>query len=76
LSGYDLPLPADVTIFDIYQSFNNTGLFNPTIQQDIWLNITLAGMSNVFTSPDTKFYQRYTSLNFGLGGFFTPLTPR
>jgi hypothetical protein len=74
MSGYDFP--AEVTIFDIYQSFNNTGLFNPTIQQDIWLNITLQGMSNVFTSPNTKFYQRYTSLNFGLGGFFTPLTPR
>jgi hypothetical protein len=74
MSSWDYP--AEVTVFDIYQSFNQTGLYSPTVQQNIWLNITVPGTSNVFTSPNTKFYQRYTSLNFGLGGFFTPLTPR
>ena len=75
LSGYDFP--AEVTIEDVYYDFNGFfGLFNPTIQQDIWLDIAVPDDTTVFASPNTKFYQRYTSLNFGLGGFFTPLTPR
>jgi len=35
MSGWDCP--AEVTIADIYQGFNNTGLFNAKINQDIWL---------------------------------------
>jgi hypothetical protein len=74
MSSWDYP--AEVTVFDLYESFSQTGLYNPTVQKNIWLNIETLGTTNVFTSPNTKFYQRYTSLNFGLGGFFTPLTPR
>jgi hypothetical protein len=64
----------NVTIFDMYMNFNDQNLFNPTEQQDIWLNVT--GIDNLFFNQNSKFFQRYTMLNFGLGGFFTPLTPR
>lgn len=75
MSGYDFP--AEVTINDVYYDFNKFfGLYNPTIQQDLWLDLTLPSDTSVFASSNTNFYQRYISLNFGLGGFFTPLTPR
>jgi len=74
MSGWDFP--AEVTVFDLYENFAQLGLWNPTVQQNIWLNVTVTGPTNVFTSTNTNFYQRYTALNFGLGGFFTPLTPR
>ena len=64
----------NVTIFGVYMNFNEQNLFNPTEQQDIWLNVT--GTDNLFLNQNSKFFQRYTMLNFGLGGFFTPLTPR
>jgi hypothetical protein len=74
VSSWDFP--AEVNIEDLYQSFNQTGLYNPKIQQDLWLNVTYPSFYNVFVSPNTNFYQRYIALNFGLGGFFAPLTPR
>lgn len=74
MSGWDFP--AEVTIEDVYQGFNITGLFNPTVNQNIWLQIFNSGSNNVFTSPNVVFWQRYLALNFGLGGWFTKITPR
>lgn len=31
------PLPIEVTIDDVYQSFNSSGLYNTKIFQDVWL---------------------------------------
>lgn len=32
-------------------------------------------MSNVFTAPSMVYFQRYLAIQFGLGGWFTSLTP-
>lgn len=74
ISSYDFP--AEVTIFDTYQGFNNTGLFHNKVLQDILLDVYNPDWSNVFTAPNSQYYVRYTGLNFGLGGFFTEMTPR
>lgn len=71
-----LQFPPEVTVFDLYQSFNNTGLFCPEVQQDINLGVNDDGQSNVFTAPNVVPYQRYLALNFGLGGWFARLTPK
>ena len=68
--------PEEVTIADVYQGFNLTGLYSPKILQDIWLNLPEPGWSNSFTSPTSVLYLRYMALNFGLGGLFTLTTPR
>jgi hypothetical protein len=65
-----------VTTADVYQSMNATGLFNPKVLQDIWLDYYDPNWSNVFTSSNSVYYFRYLALNFGLGGFFKLLTPR
>jgi hypothetical protein len=65
-----------VTIGDVYQSFNTSGLFNAKIFQDVWIGYLDAGWSNVFTAAGSKYYLRYLTLNFGLGGLFTYKTPR
>jgi len=36
INGNDFP--AEVTVADAYQAFNSTGLYNPKIIQDIWLD--------------------------------------
>jgi len=73
LSGYDFP--AETTIFDVYQGFNVSGLFNPTMQQNIWLQYEVPGWSNVFTTFNSLQYFRYVALNFGYGGLFRQVTP-
>ena len=65
-----------MTIGDVYQSFNTSGLFNTKIFQDVWIGYLDAGWSNVFTAAGSKYYLRYLTLNFGLGGLFTFKTPR
>ena len=72
-SGYDFP--AETTIFDVYQSFNVSGLYNPTIQQNIWLQYDSSGWSNIFTNFNALQYFRYVALNFGYGGLFTATSP-
>ena len=72
-SGYDFP--AEITIFDVYQSFNISGLYNSKIQQDMWLQYDNIGWSNLFTSFNTLQYFRYVALNFGYGGLFTATSP-
>jgi len=56
----------DITIFDVYQSFNISGLYNSKIQQDIWLLYNDVSILNYF---------RYVALNFGYGGLFTATSP-
>lgn len=68
--------PAEVTVFDVYQGFNKTGLFNPKVMQDVWLDYRDPNWSNVFTAEGSVFYLRYIALNFGLGGLFSMTTPR
>lgn len=67
MSSWDYP--AEVTIDDLYSSLTNIALYNTKIQQDIWLNVTNTMVAD-FISPNTVYYQRYSALNFGLGGFF------
>jgi hypothetical protein len=69
-------LPKEITIFDVYQSFNNTGLFSNKVIQDLWLDNIVPGWNNVFTSVISNFYLRYLTVNLGLGGLFAMLTPR
>ena len=73
MSSWDYP--AEVTIDNLYASLTNINLYNPKVQQDIWLNVANPMATN-FISPNTVYYQRYSALNFGLGGFFAKLTPR
>lgn len=67
--------PAEVSVADVYQGFNSTGLFNPTIIQNIWLDYMVPGWSNSFTSPYSLYYLRYVALNLGMGGLFVEMTP-
>lgn len=48
-SGQDFP--AEITVDDVYQSLNLTGLYNPTIYQDVLLGYNIPLASNVFTQP-------------------------
>jgi len=69
------PVP-DATIFDTYQSFNASGLFNGKIFQDVFLSYMNANCSNVWTTPAFKNYLRFISVNFGLNGAFISASPR
>lgn len=67
--------PNTVTIDDVYQSLNFTGIYNQKIMADIYLDYHDPGWSNAFTYPNSLYYLRYLALNFGLGGLFRPMTP-
>jgi len=55
---------------------NKTGLFNPTIFEDIFLSYQNPDCSNVFNTPNSANYFRYITLNIGYGGLFSLNTPR
>ena len=70
-----------VTIADVYQSFNVSGLFNGKIYQDIWLDVPTVGpggtkWSNAWTTPSFQEYIRFVTTSYGLTGIFTYRSPR
>jgi hypothetical protein len=73
-SGNDFP--AEITIEDTYQSLNMTGLYNPTIFEDMFLGYQVPNWSNVFSTTNSVNYFRYITLNIGYGGMFSLNTPR
>ena len=67
---------TQATVYDLYQDFNITGLFNSKIDEDIWLQSFVPGAYYPISDPSTMTWLRYLALNFGLGGWFMPITPR
>ena len=48
LEKSELVMAGSPTIFDVYQSFNMSGLFNEKIFQDVWLDYANEGWTNVW----------------------------
>ena len=68
--------PTTATIFDTYQSFNASGLYNQKIYQDVFLDYANANWSNIWNSDTFLSYLRYVTINIGLNGLFIEITPR
>lgn len=53
-------------------------MFNPKFFGDLLINNASSGplWTQNFAGPGTAVYQKFLALNFGLGGLFTPLTPK
>ena len=66
----------EATIFETYQSFNLSGLYNAKIYQDVFLNYDNAGWSNLWNTDGFHEYLRYVTVNFGLNGLYYYATPR
>jgi hypothetical protein len=72
-SGQQAPA---ATIFDTYQSFNLSGLYNPKIYQDVFLNYSNVGWSNLWNTVGFHGYLQFITINVGLNGLFYYATPR
>ena len=72
-SGNEAP---QATIFETYQSFNMSGLYNPKIYQDVFLNYNNTDWSNLWNTPGFLKYLKFITVNFGLNGLFMYATPR
>ena len=53
-----------------------SGLYNPKIYQDVFLNFSNIGWSNIWNTDGFLAYLRFATVNFGLNGLFMSATPR
>lgn len=69
-------MPPDVTIDTTYQSFNMSGLFNPIIFADVFLDFNNEGWANSWNTAGFLDYLKYITINFGLNGQYYFASPR
>ena len=60
---------------DVYQSFNDSGLYNPKIFQSVLLGYDEEDWSNIWNTADFKSYLKFVTLNYGLSGLFIKIQP-
>lgn len=69
-------LPYEATIQGTYRGMAADGFFDMKYFQDLWLEINDFNWETQFLGPSTTAYLNYVTLNIGLGGLFTKVTPK